>query len=223
MSLCAICQRSKRCQTVWGVRSHFGTMEEEWVPNLSFLNESHVAVDAGDIATDDKSGGDDGGATDEEDINVTLARALAPVTPDMCTATTQKVPLGQAEQPAVLVPPSPEKKHVEPVVSQHPSQQRQSLGCPSGAPAAAMEEQVRLVTSEGNKQVITPDTWSMQPAPPSSSAAAVASESENVAAAAMGAMVPRSPLQKHLPELQIRTLAAFQEDFDEFLNTPGKK
>ena len=87
-----------------------------------------------------------------------------------------------------------------------------------------MEEQVRLVTSEGNKQVATnPDTWSMQPVPPSSSAAAVASESENVAAAAMGAMVPRSPLQKHLPELQIRTRAAFEEDFDECLNMTGKK
>ena len=87
-----------------------------------------------------------------------------------------------------------------------------------------MEEQVRLVTSEGNKQVaINPDTWSMQPAPPSSPAAAVASESENVAAAAMGAMVPRSPLQKHPPKLQIRTLAAFQEDFDEFLHITGKK
>ena len=190
-------------------------MDEESLSNLSFLNDSHV--DAGELASDAKSGSDDGGATDEEDINVTLARALAPVTPDMCTATTQKVPLGQAEQPAVLVPPSPEKKHVEPVVSQHPSQQRQSLGCPSGAPAAAMEEQVRLVTSEGNKQVaINPDTWSMQPAPPSSSAAAVASESENVAAAAMGAMVPRSPLQKHPTQLQIRTLAAFKADFDEF-------
>ena len=58
-------------------------MEEEWVPNLSFLNESHVAEDAGDIATDDKSGSDDGGATDEEDINVTLARAPAQVTPDV--------------------------------------------------------------------------------------------------------------------------------------------
>ena len=214
-------------------------MDEESLSNLSFLNDSHV--DAGELASDDKSGSDDGGATDEEDINVTLARALAQVTPDvkrvdtgateflqkpldMCTATTQKVPLGQAEQSAVLVPPSPEKKHVEPVVSQHPSQQRQSLGCPSGAPAAAMEEQVRLVTSEGNKQVPSvPDKWSMQPAAPSSSAAAVASESENVAAAAMGAMVPRSPLQKHLPKLQIRTLAAFQEDFDEFLNMPGKK
>ena len=182
-------------------------------------------VDTSDTATDDESGGDGGGAPDEdEDINVTLASALAFVTPDTCTATTQKVPLGLAEQPAVLVHPSPETKHVEPMVSQHPSQQGQSLGCLSGAPAAAMEEQVRLVTSEGNKQVATnPDTWSMQPVPPSSSAAAVASESENVAAAAMGAMVPRSPLQKHLPELQIRTRAAFEEDFDECLNMTGEK
>ena len=195
------------------------------MPNLSFL---HVAMDAGDIATDDKSGGDDGGATDEEHMNVTLARALAPVTPDMCTATTQKVPLGQAEQPAVLVPPSPEKKHVEPVVSQHPSQQRQSLGCPSGAPAAAMEEQVRLVTSEGNKQVaINPDTWSMQPAPPSSSAAAVASESENVAAAAMGAMVPQGPLQQQPRTAQITMPSMSMEDFraafDEKVHASGKQ
>ena len=87
-----------------------------------------------------------------------------------------------------------------------------------------MEEQVRLVTSEGNKQVTSvPDKWSMQPAPPSSSAAAVASESENVAAAAMGAMVPRSPLQKHPTQLQIRTLAAFKADFDDFLHITGKK
>ena len=204
------------------IRSHFGSMGEDSIPNLSFLR---VAMDTSDMETDDVSGGDGGGAPDVyEDINVTLSRALAAVTPDMCTATTEKVPPGLAEQPAVLVHPSLETKHVEPMVSRHPSQQGQSLGCLSGAPAAAMEEQVRLVTSEGNKQVATnPDTWSMQPVPPSSSAAAVASESENVAAAAMGAMVPRSPLQKHLPELQIRTRAAFEEDFDECLNMTGKK
>ena len=54
-------------------------MDEESLSNLSFLNDSHV--DAGELASDDKSGSDDGGATDEEDINVTLARALAEVTP----------------------------------------------------------------------------------------------------------------------------------------------
>ena len=51
-------------------------MEEDSVPNLSFL---HVAMDTGYIATDDKTDSDNGSATEEEDINVTLARALADV------------------------------------------------------------------------------------------------------------------------------------------------
>ena len=100
-------------------------MDEEWGSNLVVLNsERHAAADAGELASDDKSDSDNGSATDEEDINVTLARALAdvPCSVDGKRQESQKrfdtgatesleKPLDTCTAKAnEKVPPSPEKK-----------------------------------------------------------------------------------------------------------------
>ena len=111
------------------------------------------------------------------------------------------------------------------MVSPRPSQQQPLPDCPRGSQAAAkaLEEPVVPATADGKQEVhLGREKWSTEAVVSSLPAAAEASKSEDVAAAAMRATVPRSPLQKQPITLQTITREeVFIADFDELL--AGKK
>ena len=188
-------------------------------PGLSFLHEASWAEDGG--APDDAIGGmqgDDGTASDGSSIDADVAAALKDVTPSTTRGSPEAMatrdrslrawPRGSLvaaeafEKPVETgttktveeVPPDPEKKSLEVVVSQDPSQQRPLSGCPRRSPAAgrAFEEPVVAATAKDLEEVHPgSEKWSTVAAISPPPTAAKASKSEDVAAAAMGAMVPQ--------------------------------
>ena len=218
------------------------------LPGLSFWHADCGAEDTGapDEATDGEQGDDatdsDPGSiepdvaaalkdvpasTDRKSEEAAVARVLPHQRWSRAAAEAFEKPLETGTTKAKeKVSPGPENKSLEVVVSQHPSQQRPLSGCPRGsqAPAKALEEPVVPATAEGKTKVhLGPDKWSTEAAVCSSPAAEEASKSEDVAAAAMGAMVPQGPLQRQPITLPKLTMQDFREAFDELLHASGEK
>ena len=147
-----------------------------------------------------------------------------------CPAEAFEVPVEQGTAKAIeKVPPGPEKKSPEAVVPQDPSQQRLLSACPRGSPAAAkpFEEPVAPGTAKVIEKVQPgPEKWSTEAVASSPPAKAQASTSEEVVAAAMGAMVPQGPLQKQPKKAEITlpsmTMDDFRAAFEENVSQSGK-
>ena len=218
------------------------------VPGLSFLHLECGAEDTGapdeaadgeqsDDATDSDRGSiepdvaaaleDVPASTDRKSEEAVVARVLPQQRWSRTAAEAFEKPVETSTTKAKeQVSPGHESKSLEVVEFQHPSQQRPLSGCPRGSqtPAKALEKPVVPATAEGkNKFHLGPDNWSTEAAVHSSPPAAEASKSEDVAAAARGAMVPQGPLQRQPITLPKLTMQDFREAFDELLHASGKK
>ena len=159
--------------------------------------------------------------------SLVAAEALAKPVETSTTAACENPVESCTAQAKERVSPGSENNGTDMMVSMRPSQQQSLPDCQRGSPAAAKALEKLVVvpaTTDGEQEVhLGRDNWSTEAVVSSRPAAAEASKSEDVAAAAMRATVPRSPLQKQPITLQTITREVFLADFDDLLNTAGKK